>query len=479
MKGGFAKYISAFLFVFVLVTPFILRAVMNISKPAKVDGAGEHVVIVTPHVEGIRREFATAFSDWYRKKYNAGVDVDYRSYGGASDIVKLFEQESNTVFKTQGTYQVDLVWGGGDFLFDQQLKNPGYLQGVQLDPDVMKLAFPKSDLNGLSLYDVKSPKPQWFGTALSSFGIGYNRDVDRYLKLRDPLTWADLKNPAYSGWIIAADPTRSASAKQAFMIVVEKAMVDAKAAGKSEDVGWQKGMGLVRQIAANARMFADGSATVPGIIASGDAAAGMTIDFYSRSTVQAVGEDRMGYVEPAGATMINPDPIAMVKGAEHPIVARRFIEFVLSPEGQRLWNTKAGSPGGPRSTNLRRLPIMPSIYSEVANFTDQVNPYAAAGGFNKSNAREQTFKILGELIQASCMNCLEDLRETRKEILASSRAAELDDDLGTFPFDQQEALRRLAIYGKAKPVDQLKIMRGWTQDFRDEYKRLREKAQGK
>ena len=55
---------------------------------------------------------------------------------------------------------------------------------------------------------------------------------------------------------------------------------------------------------------------MPGIISSGDAAAGMAIDFYGRSQAEAVGSQLMGYVEPKGATVISPDPIALVRGAE-------------------------------------------------------------------------------------------------------------------------------------------------------------------
>ena len=131
--------------------------------------------------------------------------IDYRVLG-THDIVKYFETSKATTFAKLGTYQADLVWGGGDYVFDVQLKAPGYLQGVAIDPAVMAGAFPKKDLNGVNLYDVKSNPPQWFGTALSSFGIAYNRDVDRYLKIADPQTWTDLASAKYftaGGWLVA------------------------------------------------------------------------------------------------------------------------------------------------------------------------------------------------------------------------------------------------------------------------------------
>ena len=167
-----------------------------------------------------------------------------------------------------------------------------------------------------------------------------------------------------------------------------------------------------------------------------------------------------------------------MKGAEHRELAIRFIEFVLSEQGQRLWNTRPGTPGGPRQTSLRRLPIRPDVYADMTDFTDQVNPYTAARGFNKSNAREQTFGILGELIQMSCIDLLDELREDPRGNPRLPAAAELDAKLGRFPFDQKEALRRAALW-KAKTttaVDRLKLQRQWTQEFREEYRKLRQEA---
>jgi ABC-type Fe3+ transport system substrate-binding protein len=468
------RYLFIVLFLIVLVTPFVLRRA--VGEPAiKHESKNEaELIIISPHVEGIRREFADAFKEWHRQKYGVAVEIDYRNYGGASDIVRFFDA-SRPMFKQLGTYKIDLVWGGGDYLFDQQLKKPGFLEPVQIDPAILHKAFPKPDLGGVALYDPSQP-PQWIGTVLASFGIAYNRDVCKYLGAHEPKMWADLADPKYRNWLVLADPTRSASAKQAFMTIVEYAMAQASAHGRSEDDGWADGMGLCRQIAANARQFTDGSASIPVMISSGDAAAGMAIDFYGRSQVDAVGDARMGYVEPAGATAINPDPIAIVKGAPHKELATHFIEFLLSEEAQRLWNTRAGAPGGPKQTSLRRLPIMPSVYEHNENFTDKVNPFKESAGFNKSLAREQTFGILGELIQYSCIDLLDDLRETREAILASPKAAELDRKLGKFPFDQKEALRRMALLKQSPPAKRLELQRQWTDEFRDEYANLRAQA---
>jgi ABC-type Fe3+ transport system substrate-binding protein len=474
------RYFLIILFALVLITPFILRMVLGAQASSPAANGAAPLVIITSHVESVRREFADAFRDWHKKTYGQDVNVDYISLG-TGDIVSMLKDRAEVLYPKLHTYQIDIAWGGGDYIFNNDLK-PFLQDGVHLDPAIMAAAFPKPTLNGLPLYDAKNNPPHWWGAALSSFGITYNNSVIEYLKRDHPKlpeikTWNDLSAPGYFGWLVLADPGPSASAKQAFSAIVEKAMADASAHGESEDIGWARGMGQVRKICSNARSFASGSSLVPGIIASGDAAAGMTIDYYGRSEVEAIGHGRLGYVQPAGATVINPDPIAMVKGAEHQEVAKHFIEFVLSRQGQLLWNTRAGAPGGPKSTNLRRLPIMPSVYDDMSNFTDPDNPYASSGGFNKSDAREHTFGILGELIEDSCINCLPELQQTRKEILKSKHARELDARLGMFPFNQQEALRRAAVFKTASPVDQLALKRAWTEEFKAEYATLRTEAE--
>ena len=466
------------LFVVLLTLPFVLRAMVGERRDDRSDPRFR-LVVITPHSESIRTEFADAFSRWHQEHFGQPAIVDYRIYGGANDIIRYFESAQRTIYASLKTYNIDVVWGGGDDLFENRLKKGGYLQGVALPDEIIRRAFEQREINGLPLYDLTGDPPQWFGTALSSFGIVYDRNVVGYLGMSEPKTWSDLADPRYRGWIVLADPTRSRAAGSTFMIIVERAMQDAVDRGESADAGWARGMGLIRQIAANARFFTDNGTVVPGIVSSGDVAAGMAIDFQARAQVDAVqrgGASRLGYIEPAGATAISPDPVAMVKGAQHPELAKRFIEFLLSEPGQRLWNVRAGAPGGPAKTSLRRLPVMKSLYENPVDFTDAVNPYISSGRFNTSRQRTATFGIIAELIRMSCIDLLDDLRRTRAAVLASSRSAELDQKLGTFPFDQREALSRMKQWSAATPLERLDLQRKWTQEFRDEYRRLRQSA---
>jgi hypothetical protein len=76
----------------------------------------------------------------------------------------------------------------------------------------------------------------------------------------------------------------------------------------------------------------------------------------------------------------------------------------------------------------------------------------------------------------SCIDPLNELRQTRSAVIASSRAQELDAKLGVFPFGQTEALRRMSLFSKADSLERLRLQRQWTEEFRDEYARLSDEA---
>ncbi len=479
MTGSLRRAVLLLLVVSVLALPFVSRGLWSHRPQEAVRPAGraaDRLVIITPHLEAVRRKFAAAFSRWYMQKYHRTVGIDYLNFGGG-EIIRYF-QASEAAFARTGTYDIDVVWGGSDSMFNDALKGK-YLEKVELDPGVTAAAFPRPDIGGVPLYDPDPVQgPRWFGAALSSFGILYNRDVLKFLHLPEPQTWSDLADPRYRGWVVLADPTRSASAKAALTVIVEREMQNAQEEHRSQEEGWVRGMGLIRQIAANARGFTSAANELPGVVSNGDAAAAMAIDFYARAQIAAVGGSRIGYVEPQGATMVTPEPIALARGALHPEVARRFVEFVLSEAGQRLWITKAG-PGETPEMSLHRLPIMPSVYEHPADFDEVANPYRTAGGFNTDPARRRELGLMDELVGLCCIDLLPELRRTRRVILESSRAAELDARLGTFPIDQAASREAADVHARmlrGKPQDWLELQRRWREQFGAEYEDLQRLA---
>jgi iron(III) transport system substrate-binding protein len=460
------RYLSIILFFVVLVAPFVVRQVVARKpgdvEPVKSDAkpAGE-LVIVTPHNQDIRRAFAAAFSDWHVKQFGAPVKITYLTPGGTNDITRLLSDKydkQRAPLKEGERYgalppedktaiDIDMVWGGGDVVFDVDLKSRGILKPVNVPRDVFIVAFPKPDIAGVPLYepaDKAHPdrQPRWVGTALSAFGMIYSPPLFETLGLPKPTRWEDLASPKLAGFVAGTDPMRSGSVAAAYMTILQRAMVDAeealfasrpdiKAMPKADreknadykaaiDKGWKTGMGTLLLMAANARYFTDSGSQPCNDVGNGEAAAGVAIDFFARVNEEEIGQDRIKYLAPKGASAINADPIAILYGVlgERETLSNRFVTYLLTPEAQRLWNLRGGvSPYLQRS--LRRLPIVQSVYADRTGWADlDVNPFEDAGGFNtRADWSKQLFSDSRLVWTASWIDARGALKESYKKIL--------------------------------------------------------------
>ena len=473
------RYGYILLFLLALATPFVLRLAVTRGGDSgrRDDRSAARLVVITPHTQEIRREFGAAFSDWHQRKYGRAIVVDYRVPGGTNDIRRQLEHTYRG-FRRAGrepVTDVHVVWGGGDYFFAVDLQPPDGLQilrPMDLDPRLLAEVFPQPTIAGVKLYDVPRANaqgaatgPKWVGVCLSSFGIVYNADVYSSLGLPPPTGWHDLTGEKLSGMLALADPTHSGSAAVAYMMVVQRRMADAEAelmareprvaalpaAERDKDpayraalaAGWKRGMGELLLIAANARYFTDMAPQVPLDVSNGEAAAGVAIDFYGRMYEEIVGPGRIRYVAPAAATAITPDPVAILNGVrgEALELARHFVEFLLSKEGQLLWIKKVGTAGGPRAHALRRPPVRADVYADRTGWTDDVNPFAEAGGFNQRGEWNALLTDMRQVWAAAWIDSRETLRETYAAILAvpdAARRAALLEQLAAVPLEMRD-----------------------------------------
>ncbi len=105
--------------------------------------------------------------------------------------------------------------------------------------------------------------------------------------------------------------------------------------------------------------------------------------------------------------------MAILRGAPHREVADRFVEFVLSEEGQKLWNFRVGTPGGPVKYALRRLPIRKELYApEFSAFRSDptVFPYEDAKLFTYHAAwTAPLFRVIGLIIRVMAQDSHDEL----------------------------------------------------------------------
>ncbi|MCM8769440.1 MAG: extracellular solute-binding protein [Candidatus Omnitrophica bacterium] len=349
----------------------------------------DHLVIISPHWEGIRIEITRKFSQWYQDKYHKEVTLEWLDQGGTSDDLRLVE---SLFKKTPEGIGIDVFWGGGldPFL---RLKEKKLLQRYVLKNELKRI--PQTCL-GVPNYD---PEGYWYGVVLSSFGIVYNKKVLAYLRLPPPTTWQDLANFNYFSWVGAADPRHSGSMHMMYEIILQA-------------YGWEQGWQVIFSLAGNTRNFSSSASQVARATALGDVAVALCIDTYALSQIQVNGEENMGFVLPERVTVINPDAIAILKGARHFTTACRFIDFLLSPEGQQIWMLPPGMPGGPVEFPLNRLSIRPESYLLPGIMFSQLNPYRQAPSFpyNPSLAASR-WAFLNDLLGACVIDCHSELKK--------------------------------------------------------------------
>jgi ABC-type Fe3+ transport system substrate-binding protein len=550
-----------FALVVIIAVPFALR-----PKRVAPRQADDTLVIITPHNEAIRYEFARGFGDWYRAKTGRSVAIDWRIVGGTSDIARFLESEYVAAFENHWTrtlrkpwsaeiqagFQsarlaadapaivkearamflastvgcgIDVFFGGGTYDLDRQAQAGRLIDsGIrQLHPEWFGEEVITQRYGGEDYWRADG---LWVGTVLSSYGILFNRDGLAHLGFtREPAQWEDLADPKLVGTVGLADPTKSGSVAKAFENIIQQQMqrklktLSAASPGAEVEAaavqqGWIAGLRLIQLIGANARYFTDSSQKPPIDVAAGDCAAGLCIDFYGRQQQEAVRRrnadavaasaseraeemttrrrsqprERLGYVSPSGGSVASVDPIALLRGAKHRDVALAFIEYVLSLDGQKLWNFKPGTPGGPQRFALRRLPVRRDFYAhqewKASRSDPEESPFAQAEPLIYHEAwTGRYFREMAFVIRVMCQDTHHELANAWRAIIAApepakSRALAALQDLSAVDYERTRGEIHRALGSKDK-VDEVRAAKTLGDFFRGNYARAEAIATGR
>ena len=270
---------------------------------------------------------------------------------------------------------------------------------------------------GEQIYD---PQGRYYGYCLSSFGIAYNFRRVHELGTEEPRNWTDLTKPVFFGTLVIADPTKSGSITKCYEMILQQAMAEL-----GPEKGWLEGFRRIKLLAANSRSVADSAGKVVRDVSSGEAAAGICIDFYGYSEAEwsrrTTGEQTLTYVMPRGGTAVTADPVQLLRGAPNPDAAKDFIDFLLSKEGAKIWLQKPGTPGGPerdaelRPTVRKDSPLeIPEEYQTSPDY----RPYELGGTFEyRSDWTGRYFSLIRILVKCVALDPGDDLRDAWKDIL--------------------------------------------------------------
>lgn len=480
--------------VVVLLVPFLFQP----HRPAISAGTNE-LVIISPHNEAVRYEFERAFRRRHRAQYGSDVKIDWRNIGGTSEIMRYLDSEFEAAKRAdRNGIGIDLLFGGGQYDHAQQARKGHTIPcGLrQRHPEWLVEAIIPQSFSGEIFYD---PEDRWYGCCLTSFGICWNQDVlTAHGIRRAPKSWTDLADFAYYRLVALADPTKSGSINKAFEMLIQEQLLaelterNVPIGQASPEIlagGWRRAFGIIRQVGANARYFTDSASKVPLDVAQGSAAAGMCIDFYGRFESELIARnersDRMVYITPAGGSSVSVDPIALLRGAPHRELAERFIDFCLSPDGQQLWNTRVGQPGGPERYALRRLPVRKDLYAEPylqAMSDPDALPYVKDAGFSYREAwTGPLFSLIRALIRSSCIDTHAELADAWEAINRKGGPAACPEAFAVLTDLPPNAEYAQALAVTARQLNdkltEARLTREWMIFFRDQYRQARALAE--
>ncbi|MBI4633084.1 MAG: extracellular solute-binding protein [Deltaproteobacteria bacterium] len=444
-------------FLAILSLPFLYRPappVKEFDAPLHASGSPRTLIIISPHWEGIRREFSRAFSRWSEKNLGYRTDIEWLDVGGSSDAVRYVRSEFK---RAPGGINVDMFFGGGVDPY-LQFKKEGLLQPCRISAPVLGRI--PAVFSGIELYD---PDRQWFGVCLSGFGIIYNKKVLELLKLPEPRAWTDLAASRYFSWVGSGDPRSSGSVHMAYEIILQA-------------YGWERGWPVLLGMGGNIRNFSRSASDVPKDTALGEIACGLAIDVYAWRQVAEAGTDRIGFLLPEGLTVISPDGIAMLKGAPHADLAAKFIEFTLSEEGQKLWVLRKGTPGGPQEYELGRMPVIPGFAKSFGkDAAVPLDPFQWKGGFTYDAAKgSERWNLLNDLIGAVLIDNHRELAAAWDAVRMRDGSDPLVRELTKPPLTEEEAMR-LARAEWTQPVMRSKIRSRWSAEAKARYLTFLEK----
>lgn len=270
------------------ITHLLASALLIVGLQAGSAEAQEKLYVYTSMKESLIGQLKTAFAAKHPE-----VKLDYQSAGAGKLMAKIAaERESGKIL-------ADVLWTSEvpDFY---QLQAQGILQPY-VPKEIKALVNPLPDYDG-----------SFTAVRLGTLGVAYNT---RLIKTA-PKTWADVQGPAFKGAYGIANPALSGTAYMSVSLLVKQ-------------FGW----GYIEALRANGAKMGKGSGQVVDDTASGDLLGSLAVDYITLDKVDKGAT--LALVFPPEMLVI-PSPITIFKGSPNTEAAKKFVDFVLSKEGQTI-----------------------------------------------------------------------------------------------------------------------------------------------
>ncbi len=339
----------------------------------------KEVVVVT--------SFPKELFETYKKAFET-------KYPGVSVVVqqKPTTQGVTYIRETAQKPEADIMWASAVDAF-QVLKSEKLLAQYELPKEIASKIPPK-----VGTFPVHDPEGYFFGFALSGYGMMWNKPYLQSHKLKPPKEWTDLIDSQYFGHLAISAPSRSGTTH----LTVESIL---------QAYGWEKGWALLLNMGGNMAVVTERSFGVPEGVNNGQYGIGIVIDFFGLSAIAS--GFPVDFVYPS-MTPIVPANVGIIKGGPNLENAKRFVNYLLSEEGQLLLF----------KPEIGRLPVIPELY--VKGPPGYPNPFKMKLGGLEFDTKLSSlrYELLNSLFDQIITFRLNELKEAWGAIYKAEKAIE-------------------------------------------------------
>jgi iron(III) transport system substrate-binding protein len=256
---------------------------------------GRKLLIYTPHGQDLLRDFIALYQAEHKD-----VDVQFLDMG-SREILERVRAERNRP-------QADLWWGAAHTTF-------------QTAAEENLLASYRPTWADKISNTTRDNQDRWYGTYQTPEVIVYNSEA---VKPEDvPRDWDDVLDAKWRDKVLIRNPNPSDSMRAIFGAMIWRFYKDT--------VSPEKGYDWLRRLDANVHEYtADGALLMQKLVRREG-----LVSLWNLPDVWIYKEQKgfpIGYVFPASGTPVITDGIAVVRGAPNEEEAKRFYEFVTTPE---------------------------------------------------------------------------------------------------------------------------------------------------
>jgi iron(III) transport system substrate-binding protein len=280
-----------FLIALVLLSFLVLPLACRSSGTSE----GKSLLIYTPHGQDLLKDFVGRY-----KQAHPEVNVQFLDMGSREVLARLRAERNRP--------QADLWWGAAHMTFQTAAEENLLAPYRPTWADKV----PESE---------RDPQDRWYGTYETPQVIVYNSELVRAEDA--PQDWDEVLDAKWRDKVLIRNPIPSDSMRVIFGAMIWRSYKETNSPAGGYD--W------LRRLDANVHEYTADPTLLMQKLARGEG----LISLWSMPDIWLYREKKnlkLAYVIPKSGTPVITDAIAIVKGAPHEEEARRFYEFVNTPE---------------------------------------------------------------------------------------------------------------------------------------------------